>query len=160
MVANLDLPVSVYLDKGSIVYYSGRVPGVEGELPLSFISFTPDAENNMLYHLKLGIPEKWSRELTPGMNISVTITTDDNGSEGSLISSRAIFNDKGKTFVWVYSPQDSTIYKKEIKISGVSRGKKNVVEGLELNDQIIETGVKQLYDGEKVNVLNREDIGL
>lgn len=160
LMASVDLPVGLYLERKKIISASGRVPGVSARIPLKIISFTPDAENNMLYRMKLSIPEAVVRELTPGMNISVLIETSDNAGAGVMVPSRAIFSEEGKNYVWVFNPQDSTIHKKSITIEGSPSGKKSVVVGLSGGESVVETGVKQLYEGEKVNVLNRKDIGI
>lgn len=160
MVASLDVPVSLYLNRAEIVSAEGNVPGIDSKIPLEMMSFTPDIDNNMLYHLKLSVPGKMARELFPGMNISVEIVTSDNDIKGSMIPSRSLFEKEGHTFVWLYNPQDSTIHKKEVKIEGAPVGKMSVVAGLDNEDPVVETGVKQLYEGEKVNVLNPKDLGL
>lgn len=158
--ASVDLPVSVYLNKNKIISVKGIVPGIPGEIPLSIVSFTPDADNNMLYCMKLSIPGSYAKDLTSGMNISVLINTSENVTSESLVPSRSIFKDNGKTYVWVYNPSDSTINKKEVTVEGSPSGKMSIVKGLSNGENIVETGVKQLYEGEKVNVLNRTDIGI
>lgn len=160
LVAAVDLPVSVYLDKDKIVSATGHVPGVTADIPLKTLSFTPDVDNNMLYHLKLSLPANVGRELSPGMNISVDIEYTDSQTAGFRIPSRAIFSEKGKSYVWVYDAENSTIYKKEVGIIGKPTGADSTVEGLGARDRIVEVAVKQLYDGEKVNVINRKDLGL
>ncbi|MCH5346700.1 MAG: efflux RND transporter periplasmic adaptor subunit [Muribaculaceae bacterium] len=160
LMASVDLPVGVYLERSHIAAASGSVPGVAGSIPLSIVSFTPDADNNMLYHMKLAIPSSVARELTPGMNISVTLETSENTKAEAIIPSRAIVAQDGKTFVWVYNAADSTIHRKAVTVEGAPSGKMSVVKGVMPGESIVETGVKQLYEGEKVNVLNRKDIGL
>lgn len=158
--ASVDLPVNVYLEKDKIISAKGNVPGIEGDIPLSIVSFTPDAENNMLYRMKLSIPASYAKALTSGMNISVWLSTSENKVSDSLVPSRAIFSDNGATYVWVYNPGDSTIQKKKVVVSGTPQGRMSVVKGLPCGADVVETGVRQLYDGEKVNVLNRKEIGI
>lgn len=161
LIVNVDLPVSVFLKKGDIrkvVGLSEVFPSQE--IPLKVESFTPDAENNMLYHMKLSMPQSFSSSLTPGMNMNVRITLEGKNDEGSLVPSRAIFEDNGCSFVWIYNPQDSVISKKSVTTIGVEEGSMSKVVGLSGNEKIVETGVKQLYDGEKVNVVKKSDFGL
>lgn len=156
LVASVDLPVSVYLDRKNILSASGTVPGIQGEIPLHIVSFTPDVDNNMLYHLKLSVPGNFAKELSPGMNISVSLTAGENAESGALIPSRAIFDDNGKTFVWVYNALDSTISKQAVTVKGRPVDRMSVVEGVTGSEEIVEVGVKQLYEGEKVKVITRE----
>ncbi|MCH5227839.1 MAG: efflux RND transporter periplasmic adaptor subunit [Muribaculaceae bacterium] len=161
LTANVALPVSMYLQRNKIKGASGITPALpDTELPLSIESFTPDAGNNMLYQMKLLIPSKYNATLSPGMNIRVKLNTIVADNEGMEIPVRAIFEQEGKNYVWVYNPSDSTINKKPIVIEGLQKGKAIEVKGLEENDKIVETGVKQLYEGEKVNVAQISDYGL
>lgn len=160
LIASVDLPVSTYLNKDKILSAKGTVPGIAGEIPLSIISFTPDADNNMLYRMKLSIPASFAKDLTSGMNISVWLDTSDNTNAESLVPSRALFSENNKTYVWVFDSKTSTIHKKEVTVEGAPEGRMSVVKGLSNGENIVETGVKQLFEGEKVNVLNRKDLGI
>lgn len=158
--AAVNLPVDVYINRKNIVSAKGYVPGLEGEIPMSIISFTPDAENNMLYRMKLSIPASSAKELAAGMNISVWLSMADDSEAGFMVPSRAIFDDNGDSFVWVFNSADSTITKKKIQVEGIPAEGMSMVVGVQPGESIVETGVKQLYQGEKVNVLNRRDIGM
>ncbi|MCH5217548.1 MAG: efflux RND transporter periplasmic adaptor subunit [Muribaculaceae bacterium] len=158
--ASVDLPVSVYLNRSQITAATGRVPGIPGAIPLGIVSFTPDADNSMLYRMKLSTPASVARELTAGMNITVQLETSGSPSGESMVPSRAIFADGGKSYVWVYNAADSTISRREVAVEGAPVDRMSVVKGLGSDDEIVETGVRQLYEGEKVNVLNRKEIGI
>lgn len=160
LIASVDLPVSTYLNKDKILSAKGTVPGIAGEIPLSIISFTPDADNNMFYRMKLSIPASFAKDLTSGMNMSVWLDTSDNTNAESLVPSRALFSENNRTYVWVFDSKTSTIHKKEVSVEGAPEGKMCVVKGLSNGENIVETGVKQLFEGEKVNVLNRKDLGI
>ena len=157
LMASVDLPVGVYLEKNKIISASGSIPGIAGTVNLKIISFTPDADNNMLYRMKLAIPTAVAKELTPGMNISVSLLTSEEAGAETLIPSRSIFSEEGKTYVWVFNEQDSTIHRKPVVVEGMPKGRMSAVTGLNSNDRIVETGVKQLYEGEKVNVLKHTE---
>lgn len=157
---SVDLPVSVYLNKNKIRSAKGKVPGVAGDIPLSIVSFTPVTDNNMLYRMKLSIPSSFAKELTSGMNISVWLSASENTNAESLIPSRAIFAEEGKKYVWIYNFNDSTIHKKEVSVIGAPRDDMSMVKGLSYGENIVETGAKQLFEGEKVNVLNRNELGI
>lgn len=158
---SVDMPVDVFLKKDNINSARGKVAGFPDDIPLNIISFTPDAENNMLYHMKLSVPASVVKSLTPGMNISVMIESNGNQESGSIIPSRSLFtNEESRTFVWLFDETDSTIHRKEVMIKGTPIDKMSIVSGLERGDKIVETGVKQLFEGEKVNVLNRRDLDI
>lgn len=148
---SVDLPLSVYINRNEIRSVYGDVPAISDNIPLKIASFTPDADNNQLYHMKLDVANSYSKELTTGMNITVVVSMLNNAEGESLIPSRAIFDNDGKKFVWVYNPQDSTISKKEIWVDGAPQGGFNKIKGLSGNESIVSAGVKQLKEGEKVN---------
>ena len=148
----VDLPAAIYLNKKDIAGAYGIVPGVKGNIPLTIESFTPDADNNQLYHMRLGVPSAYSKELTTGMNISVVIDMENEVAGESYIPSRSIFDENGTTFVWVFNENDSTISKKSVNVIGQTRGNKSVVTGLDGTEKIVSAGIKQLNDREKVLV--------
>lgn len=149
----LDLPLYVYLNRNEIESTYGLIPGIGQNIPLKISSFTPDADNNQLYHMKLDLPSSIGKELTTGMNISVMIEMKNEISGETRVPSRAIFDENGKSFVWVFEPQDSIISKKQVFVEGAPQDSKSLVKGLNGKEKIVSAGVKQLKEGEKVNVI-------
>lgn len=149
---SVDLPLSIYLNRKDIKKVYATTPAIVGEIPLSIDSFIPDADNNQLYHLKLNVPANLSKQLTTGMNLSVTVEMENEIQAESEVPSRAVFSDNGKTYVWVYNPGDSTISKQQVSVIGEPVGKNSMVTGLTGDEKIVAAGVKQLTEGEKVNV--------
>ena len=150
---DVDLPLQVYLNKNEIKNAYGEVPGIIGEIPLNIISFTPDADNNQLYHMKLDVPSYYKNNLTTGMNMVVTIEMLNDIKGESLIPSRALFEEKDSTYVWVYNENDSTLSKQPVTVIGQPQGNKSLVKGLKGDERIVTVGVKQLKEGEKVNIV-------
>lgn len=148
----VDLPLGVYLDRNEITKVYGSVPSVSGDIPLKVNSFTPDADNNQLYHLRLDVPRNYSGQLTTGMNMNVNLEMKNDVPGETLVPSRAIFDNDGSSFVWVFNPVDSTLSKKQVSVIGPPQGNKSMVTGLEGSEQIVATGVRQLREGEKVNI--------
>lgn len=153
----VDVPITVYLNRKDISGAYGIVPVMSEEVPLKIKSFTPDADNNQLYHLKLSLPGNASKELTPGMNISVKLNMNVNSSEETLIPSRAIFDADGKQYVWVINEKDSTIAKKEVFVEGQPADGYSKIKGFDGNQRIVAAGVKQLKEGEKVIAVTSRD---
>lgn len=148
----VDLPLNTYINRDKIKRTFGKSSVSDEEIPLKIDSFTPDADNNQLYHMKLGIvsPDK---ELTTGMNLTVEIEMTNDNSGESYIPSRAIFEDNGKNFVWTFNEMDSTIMKTPVTVIGAPVSNKSMVTGLSGSEKIVAAGVKQLQEGEKVNVV-------
>lgn len=151
---SVDLPLSIYLNRKDISSTYGKTPNINVDVPLRIESFSPDADNNQLYHMKLEVPSEYKKELTPGMNISVIVEMKNDIAGESIVPSRSIFDENGTTYVWLFNPADSTLSKKEIKVIGQPVGSNSIITGLTGNEQIVTAGVKQLRDGEKVNVVS------
>lgn len=149
-----DLPPGIYLNRGEIKEAIGRIGVSTPDIPLKIESFAPDADNNQLYHLRLSIPPSYNSSITPGMNVTVMIKMNGEANGETLIPSRAIFDEDGLQYVWIFNAADSTITKKNISVVGQPEGGNSYVEGLEGNHRIVATGVKQLVEGEKVNVVS------
>lgn len=149
----VDLPLPVYLNRNSIKSTYGTVASVPGIIPLKIESFNPDADNNQLYHMKLDLPAGKHEGLTTGMNMAVTIEMLNEVQGEALIPSRAIFSEKDSTYVWVFNEQDSTISKRKVQVIGPPQQNKSEITGVSGNERIVAAGVKQLKQGEKVNVI-------
>lgn len=161
LIASVDLPVGVYMKRKDIIDITGITPALpDDKIPLTLESFTPDPSNNMLYQMKLSVPSRYSSVLSQGMNIRVKIQSNFSGNDGWDIPARSVFNDNGKNFVWVFQPQDSTIHKKEVIVLDSPEGNLINVSGLNGSELIVETGVKQLFDDEKVHPVDKSNFGL
>lgn len=149
----VDLPLSVYLNRADIISASGKAPAIEEPIPLQITSFTPDADNNQLYHMKLEVPSVHKKALSTGMNISVALKMKNEANGETLVPSRAIFDDGGTLYVWLFNENDSTLSKKAVRAEGLPEGGLSMVSGLEGSERIVAAGVKQLREGEKVKVV-------
>lgn len=161
LLASVNLPVSAYINRNRIVDIYGITPVYpDNSIPLTLESFTPDPSNNMLYTMKLLVPAKFSSELGPGMNISIALKMIETPEGNWNIPARAVFEESGIKYVWAYEPSDSTLHKLPVNITGNQKDKSLTVNGLNGTERIVETGVKQLYEGEKVNVVDKSDFNL
>ena len=150
---SVDLPLNVYLQRDNIKKVYGYAPNVKGEVPLKIQSFTPDADNNQLYHMKLDIPVSFRKDFTTGMNLSVLVEIDGETNGETVVPSRSVFEDNGHLFVWIFNSEDSTLSKKQVSLVGSPQDGKSMVKGLSGTEKIVSTGVKQLNEGEKVRVV-------
>ncbi|MEM8797575.1 MAG: efflux RND transporter periplasmic adaptor subunit [Pseudomonadota bacterium] len=62
--------------------------------------------------------------------------------------------DPGKTQVYVYNPETSTVSRRDVLIAGVRENSIIIVDGLELGERVASAGVSFLRDGQKVKLLN------
>lgn len=150
----VDLPVNEYIHRGEFTSFIGHTPASADAFPLSMISLTPRADNNQLYRLRLALPSGSHAKLTPGMNLSVEISTDGDGSQTVDIPARSFFERDGDTYVWVYDSSTSTIASRQVTVApSATQGHMTVTSGLQAGEQIVRAGVNHLTEGERVNVI-------
>ncbi|MGI9351254.1 MAG: efflux RND transporter periplasmic adaptor subunit [Rhizobiaceae bacterium] len=66
-------------------------------------------------------------------------------------------SDPGKTQVFIYNPDNSTVNRREVKVGGVRENAIIIVEGLKLGEQVAAAGVSFLRDGQKVKLLETSE---
>ena len=156
----VDIPASLYMQREKFSDFScSSSLNPKDSYPLTLISINQKASSTQLYKMLLSLPNSQASKLTAGMNVAVNISLTDGNSEtnGFTLPINSIFNETGKSYVWVMS-NDSTVSKREIKIQGIDiNGKAIITSGIVGNEQIIKAGVHSLTDKEKVHVLPESD---
>ena len=75
-----------------------------------------------------------------------------NDNPGALhVPVEAVFEKNGQSYVWIY--REETVHLKPIQILRAEENGIIIVEGLELGDIIVIKGVHDLYEGQKVRIL-------
>ena len=108
------------------------------------------ADANQLFTVKYAI----DGQLSAGVNVDVYIEI--GGSQtvsGLSIPAHAIFEDGGKTYVWVVE-QGDVVKRHAITTSRVdSEGMAVVESGISASDRVVKAGVKALHEGDKVKIV-------
>ena len=104
------------------------------------------------YKLTFTMPDPKVVQILPGMTTNVTIESTENTENTFIIPESCILEQYGKSFVWVYQPQDKTAVRKYIKTSGFN-GKNNiiVIEGLNSGDLVITQGYNHVTEKTQLN---------
>ena len=112
------------------------------------------ADANQLFTVKYAI----DGHLSAGVNVDVYIEI--GGSQtvsGLSIPAHAIFEDGGKTYVWVVE-QGDVVKRHAITTSRVdSEGMAVVESGISASDRVVKAGVKALHDGDKVKIVTQQN---
>lgn len=66
-------------------------------------------------------------------------------------------SDPGKTQVFVFNPEDSTVSRRDVVVAGVRENAIIIVEGLKLGEQVAAAGVSFLREGQKVKLLSETE---
>lgn len=112
------------------------------------------ADANQLFTVKYSI----DGQLSPGVNVDVYIEMGgDMTVSGLSIPAHAIFEDGGKTYVWVVE-QGNIVKRHAITANKVdSEGMAVVESGISATDQVVKAGVKALHDGDKVKIVTQRN---
>ena len=150
----VEIPVSLYVKRDAIISFSGIQSDISREeFPLQLLSYSKKANNNQLYKLQLRINPASQPKLAPGMDVLVKMFMENETSQLACIPLNALFNEGGKTFVWVFQP-NGAVKKREVttgKLTG--DGRIRITNGLEINEHIVVAGVNHLKDDEQVEPL-------
>ena len=112
------------------------------------------ADANQLFTVKYTI----DGQLSPGVNVDVYIEVGGGLTVSGLsIPAHAIFEDGGKTYVWVVE-QGNIVKRHAITVNKVdSEGMAVVESGLSATDQVVKAGVKALHEGDKVKIVTQRN---
>lgn len=151
-----DIPVLTYQQRNSFAGFDCRATAgnTTTTYPLNLLSIVPKADSNQLYRMKLAFASEQPADITPGMNVEVTVRLA-NGARGVSIPLSAVFSHEGETCVWVVG-SDSTVVLTAVKIASEPTGSTIEVEsGLAAGSRIVRAGVSALQQGEKVRIIEQ-----
>lgn len=148
----VNIPLALYRLRDKICRISS---GAEKEYEMRLRNIVPQSDGSQLYKMRLAfLSPDVKDEVSAGMNISVEIELNGIGetSSGMTVPARAVFQDEGKSYVWVIAP-DNAVHRKEVQISQLDdAGNIVVISGLDGSEQVVRAGVSSLHEGEKVTV--------
>lgn len=153
----VDLPVKQFAEREYFRTFRGESPMLGSPIELRELSLTPRADNSQLYSLRLS-PTEVTGALTPGMNISVTIGCEKPALQGVKVPLSAVFEQEGRTKVWVINPADSVISARDVVVASTgAEGSVEIMSGITDADLIVRAGVHHLAEGEKVNIISESE---
>lgn len=119
---------------------------------------TSASEDTQTYAVTLILPNPEGMLILPGMTAVVHVKAEiiDQGEQNIfVIPSTSVFSDeKGKSFVWLISPQSAELEKREVHLDRLLGKTVAVNKGLKPGEKIVATGVDFLKEGQKVKPFN------
>ncbi len=153
-----DIPVGEYRQRERFTRFDCKVAGSEEVFPMRLLSFTPKADGNQLYRMRLLFTEQPGSRITAGMNAEIGIVVADTASAaGFAVPLAAVFHDheRNRPCVWVFGA-DSTVSRRPVVLGGTdAEGRAVVTGGLTGDEQIVRAGVNVLQEGQRVRVISR-----
>jgi multidrug efflux system membrane fusion protein len=149
MEVQISVPADIYAQHHRFVRAYCKHKGEQYELRQT--SLLPKADANQLFTLNFALQ---GSKLSAGQSVDVYIVmSGDGSSEGLTVPPHAVFEDGGKSYVWVVG-NDDVVKKQPVTLGTVSvDGDVFVTSGLSETDRVVKAGVNMLHDGEKVKVV-------
>ena len=156
----INLPAAEYLRAAEFDSYTASfdvLPGVV--FPLRLLSIAQRANANQLFEARFLIDSRSVnagdlKKITPGMTSIVDIRYKESGEVPVIVPAGSVFHENGQTFVFVYkSAGDNvgTVHKTPVSVLSLrSDGGMLVRQGVTQGQQIVESGVHFLTDGQTV----------
>ncbi len=117
---------------------------------VSLLSIGEKTQGDGLYEVKFKMNNAEIGNVYPGMTAEITIYCPDE-TQGITIPSSAVFNKKGKDFVWIYNAKTGKINAQQVMVSKLkSNGKVEILSGLSQSDRIVTAGATFLQEGQHV----------
>ena len=155
----INLPAADYVARDAFKGYQCTFNVYPGEVySLVPISITPKANSNQLYTVRLQLQTAGKPQPSPGMSTMVTIITGEKGEKGASaikVPSSAVLDADGRSYVFVYEPESSTLRRCEVTMREVTADGCCIVETDEASagERVVSSGVHHVCDGEKVTLL-------
>ena len=151
----IDIPTSDYVRQKQFKSFSCTIDVFPGRtFPLELVDITRKANLNQLYHMKFRLRQEKDVDIAAGMSVNVTIDYTPNAERLVSLPLSAVWDDKGKSSVWIYNPSSSTVSSREVKVKQILKTGEAIVEaGVKAGETVVAAGVHSLQEGMKVTVL-------
>lgn len=151
----VDIPVSLYLQKENFVAFTGEQPSVSDKtFPLELANFSKKANNNQLYTLQLKLDPAANSDLAPGMNTGVTITLKTGLKNKLCVPLNAVYEKSGDSFVWIYQPDKGVVNSRKVTTGQLTGNNLiTITSGVKADEQVVSAGVHQLQENQEVEIL-------
>lgn len=159
-VIELFVPAVIYHRRNKIASFEADFDFIPEPVPLTPINFSPEANVNQLYAVRLALPRSVSGESLHGMSLMVDILLTIADTVIVRIPATALLHENKHEFVWVLS--DTTVTKRLVDVKALNSDGTATVSGLNDGDIIVTAGVHSLKEGscvEQLPQVNETNIG-
>ncbi len=149
-----DIPSKMYLEADKFSSFTCHLednPNIDFKLSLD--SIRKKSNMNELYKVIFTLNNKTSLSLASGMLVDVTIEIDNGEERNLIVPVNAVFHRDGKSYVWMFS-NDNTVTKREVIPGDIVNNGKIIIKGsISEGDSIVTAGVHTLEEGQKVKTM-------
>lgn len=152
----INLPAAEYIRREQFNQYHCTFDiYLDRSYPLKLISVTPKANANQLYTMRLQLVADKQPVPSPGMNTMVTIRCDSDDAHSMSVPCNAILQKDGKAGVFVYTPSDNKVSRREVTIVRLMSDGRCIITSDELKpgELVVSAGIHHIQNGETVKPL-------
>lgn len=154
---NISAPL--FLEKHNFAKFVGISELFANPIPLKLIYIAPKANSNQLYKMRLQITDKEAlKQLAIGIFMNIKIIYRQDKYSEMAVPITAVFNENGKSFVWVVSDDKTGLSRREVTTNGLNaNGQIRITQGLDGTETVVSAGATQLRDNDNIRILEPSD---
>lgn len=151
----IDIPSSDYIHQDLFRKFSCVADVFPDHVfPLALIDIAKKANLNQLYRVRLRLKPDPRLPLAAGMSVNVMIDYEVGELPLTQVPLSAVFEEKGLSMVWVYSPAEQTVTRRQVFVRQILKDGTVVLDrGVESGELVVSAGVHKLKDGMSVELL-------
>lgn len=149
----INLPAAEYIRREQFGNYQCTFDIYPGKVyALKPIGITHKANANQLYTMRLQLLTEGLEMPSAGMNTMVSIRLNDGQSHEMKISTNAVLQIDGRSFVFVYHPETSTVQSEEVTLLRLTSDGNCIItsSALKPGNIVVSAGVHAIRNGEQV----------
>lgn len=150
----VNLPSVSYAKRGTFSKYTCTLDITPGKMfEMDEVSVSPKANANQLYTMRLRFKDA-GEAIAPGMSAWVNIVGNDSCQAKMRVPSTSLFEEKGRSYVYIYNVKTSVVQRKEVEVETVKSNGTAIVNGdIHTGELVVSMGVHHIGDGKKVKLL-------
>jgi RND family efflux transporter MFP subunit len=154
-VVECDIPASVLAQINNETQYQVQSK-LHNQAPVrvNLINYLKKANSSQLYRFQFNLSKDELNPLQAGMTVTVLISCSCKNEQQLSVPVEAVFNRNGKSQVWVFDPNTSTIQAQEVQTGAlIQDGFIEILNGLKPGHTIVVAGVNNLNNNDTVKVI-------
>ena len=152
---DIDIPTSDFVRREDFTGFEAVADAFPATvLPLELIDINQGANYNQLFNARFRLKRDAAPGLAAGMSVTVTIDFKPGAGELSVVPVSALFQQEGRSYVWVLDTTQHIIHRLPVKVEQLSKdGSAMVKSELRMGQVVISAGVNELKEGQQVKSL-------
>ena len=152
---DVEIPTQDYIRREDFTSFEAVADVFPGTvIPLELMDINQGANYNQLFNARFRLKRDTLPGLAAGMSLTVTIGFRPGAENMTVVPVSALFQQKGKSYVWRYDGRDSIIQRLPVRVEQMMKdGTALVRSDLREGQSVVSAGVNELKERQKVRPL-------